>query len=74
MESLDHPDAKQMWFDFLELRETNINTCGKLIGDEFEYEFGLHTGNFPFHWVRPGGFKDDNDYPRQVQVCSRQQM
>ena len=66
MESLDHPDAKQMWFDFLELRETKINACGKLIGDEFEYEFGLdamHTGNFPFHWVRPGGFKDDNDYP-----------
>jgi hypothetical protein len=49
METLDHPDMKRMWEDFLELRETKINICSKLIRDEFESEFGLDV----MHWKFP---------------------
>ncbi len=55
MDSIDNPDAKKMWEDFLKIKTNLINACGRDIGNEFESEFGLevmHTGNFPHDWVK----------------------
>jgi hypothetical protein len=66
LETLEHPEAAQMWNDFVAFKQSTLDECGKKIGEEFEREFGMsamHTGNFPEDWVKPGGFKEDDDYP-----------
>ena len=66
MDSLDSPDAKKMWEDFIQIKQKLIDACGRDIGNEFESEFGfeaMHTGNFLHDWVKPGGLQMDNDYP-----------
>ena len=60
-------ESHLVWQNFLSIKLNALEECAKLIGREFEAEFGIeaiHTGQFPQDWVKPGGFKDDDDYPR----------
>jgi hypothetical protein len=66
LEVLEHPEAAQGWNDFVVFKQSKLDECGKKIGQQFERVFGMaamHTGNCPEDWVKPGSFKQDNDYP-----------
>jgi hypothetical protein len=59
-------ESHLVWQNFLSIKINALEECAKLIGHEFEAEFGIeaiHTGQCPQDWVKPGGFKDDDDYP-----------
>ena len=59
-------ESHLVWKNFLSIKINALEECAKLIGHEFEAEFGIeaiHTGQCPQDWVKPGGFKDDDDYP-----------
>ena len=64
--TLDEDEAKKTWEDFLEFKQKSLDECAAKIGLDFERHFGFsafHTGNLPQDWVKPGGFKVDDDYP-----------
>jgi hypothetical protein len=59
-------ESHQVWQHFLSIKQNAIEECARRIGREFESEFGIeaiHTGRCPQDWVKPGGFKQDDDYP-----------
>ncbi len=66
MDTYDNQESQLLWEEFINIKRSAIDNCASFIGREFEAEFGIeanHNGIFPDDWVKPGGFKDDDDYP-----------
>ena len=56
------PEGKALWDMYVKTKDEEKSVAGTKIGIILEREYGInamHTGNFPQHWVKPGGLADE---------------